>query len=253
MYGMWHDDCQTLTLIFLWQFLNLAIDFGGVVAFAFLAKYDLGKSKELNERVEDRIEKKKEQKQVVKGMRERELQLGTLKLAIQTGPDGSTREVAVGEVQSGASQHMIVVAGPKKACKDALVGANLLKMDLDFAMKNVLVVPYETGVDENELQSRPSGGFGDRPMYETQPYVARPAGQGWDAYIKAEMNDAVKQNGEKAKNEGIALVVCNTGKVIRRGVGKVPWRQMLEQLQEEGKIAAKKEGGSQKNFPLFLE
>jgi hypothetical protein len=106
-------------------------------------------------------------------------------------------------------------------------------------MKNVLVVPYETGVDETELQSRPSGGFADRPKYETQPYVAQPAGSGWDEYIQAEMNDAVKQNGEKAKKEGIAIVVSSSGKVIRRGVGTVPWRQMVEQLGEEAKAAAK--------------
>jgi hypothetical protein len=210
-----------------------------VAAFAFLAKFDLDKQKLLAERVDGRLERTKEQKQLVKGMRVREEQLGTLRLAIQTGSDGATREVAVREVQAGASQHMIVVAGPRKACKDALVGANLLKMDLDFAMKNVLVVPYETGVTETELQSRPSGGFTDRPMYETQPYVAQPVGEGWDAYIQAEMSDAVKQNGEKAKKEGIAVVVLNTGKVIRRGVGTVPWRQMVEQLGEEAKAVAK--------------
>ena len=47
------------------------------------------------------------------------------------------------------------------------------------------------------------------------------------------MNDAVKQSGEQARKEGIAIVVANNGKVIRRGVGKVPWRQMVEQLQTE--------------------
>jgi hypothetical protein len=210
-----------------------------VAAFAFLAKFDLDKQKLLAERVEGRIEKTKEQKQLAKGMRVRDEQLGTLQLAIQTGADGSTREVAVREVQAGASQHMIVVAGPRKACKDALVGANLMKMDLDFAMKNVLVVPYETGVTETELQSRPSGGFTERPMYETQPYVAQPVGEGWDEYIQAEMSDAIKQNGERAKKEGIAIVVLNTGKVIRRGVGTVPWRQMMDQLGEEDKALAK--------------
>ena len=48
------------------------------------------------------------------------------------------------------------------------------------------------------------------------------------------MKDAVDQNGQQAKEEGIAIVVANTGTVIRRGVGKVPWRQMVEQLQAEG-------------------
>jgi len=213
--------------------LNLGIDFGAVLVFAVLAKFDLDKKSELEEKVEAKIERKKEQKQLVKGMREREKVLGTLKLAIQVSaqPGGDTREASVKELQAGARQHMILVIGPKKACRDALVGANLLKMD--FAMSNVLVVPYETDSDDMLLASTGGGaGFGERPLYETQPYVARPAGDldEWADYVKAEMKDAVAQSGEKAREEGIAVVVANTGKVIRRGVGKVPWRQMVEEL-----------------------
>jgi hypothetical protein len=47
------------------------------------------------------------------------------------------------------------------------------------------------------------------------------------------MSDATKQSGDNAREEGIAIVVANNGKVIRRGVGTVPWRQMVEQLEEE--------------------
>ena len=177
---------------------------------------------------------KKKQKEATKGMREREQLLGTLTLNVPISANGDVRPASVRELQAGARQHMILVAGPKKACKDALVGANLLKMD--FAMSNVLVVPYETDVDATELQSRPDGsGFGERPMYEKQAYVARPTGDGWKEYVAAEMEDAVKQNGEKAKEEGIAVVVASNGKVVRRGVGKVPWRQMVEELDESVK------------------
>jgi hypothetical protein len=213
----------------MFQLLNLGIDFGAVIIFALLAKYDFEKGAELKERVEDRM--KKEQEKLIKGMKDRELELGSLSLAVQISPDGATRDATVQELQSGARQHMIIVAGPKKACRDALVGANLLKMD--FAMSNVLVVPYETVANEVERQTRPEGtGFADRPVYERQAYVARPTGPGWDDYINAEMKDAVEQNGEKAREEGIAIVVASNGKVIRRGVGKVPWRQMVEQLDE---------------------
>ena len=190
------------------------------------------------------MEKKKEFKEKEKGIRERERQLGTLKLDVQVSAGGTTREASVKELQAGARQHMIVVVGPKKACRDALVGANLLKMD--FAMNNVLVVPYETGVDAAEQRSRPEGtGFGERPKYETQAYVARPTGEGWDEYVEAELADAVAQNGEKVRDEGIAIVVASNGKVIRRGVGKVPWRQMVEQLDES--IG----GGREKEPSLF--
>lgn len=185
----------------------------------------------MNEKVEERMGKKKEQQKLIKGMRDRELELGNLQLAIQISPDGTTRDATVQELQAGARQHIIIVAGPKKACRDALVGANLLKMD--FAMNNVLVVPYEIVSSDIERQTRPEGsGFADRPIYEKQAYVARATGEGWDEYINAEINDAVGLNGEKVREEGIAVVVASNGKVIRRGVGKVPWRQMVEQLDE---------------------
>lgn len=211
--------------------LNLAIDFGAVAAFAFLAKWDFDRQAELTENVAKKIERKKEQKKKVKSMRDREKRLGDLLLEIQVSADGKTQQAKVADIQAGARQHMIIVAGPKKACKDALIGANLLKMD--FAMSNVLVVPYETGVNQAELQSRPSGGFGEGPSYENQPYVARVAGEGWDEYIQEEINDAIEQSGESIKEEGIAIVIANNGKVIRRGVGKVPWRQMVDQLEKE--------------------
>lgn len=208
--------------------MNLGIDFGAVALFAVLFKLDLAQQSELETQVEEKSERRKEMKQVSKGMKEREKILSKLPLEITVSGDGQTRASTVGELQVGAKQHMIVVAGPRKACRDALVGANLLKMD--FAMSNVLVVPYET---EAEKESRPSGGFADRPLYETQPYIARPTGEGWDDYINAEMADAIKQGSVRAKNEGIAIVVASTGKVITRGVGIVPWRQMVEQLEEE--------------------
>jgi hypothetical protein len=212
------------------KLLNIGIDFGAVAVFSVLAKFDLDKQAELEGKVEEKIERKKELKKVQKSIKEREKILSKLPLEIAISTDGQTRTSTVGELQSGARQHMIIVAGPKKACKDALIGANLLKMD--FAMNNVLVVPYETDVTQADLQSKPSGGFGDRPTYETQPYIARPIGDEWTSYIKEELNDAVKQSGDNAKTEGIAIVVANDGQVIRRGVGTVPWRQMVEQLEE---------------------
>jgi hypothetical protein len=85
---------------------------------------------------------------------------------------------------------MIIVAGPKKECKDALIGANLLKMD--FTMSNILVVYYEIGVDLAALQLQPSGGFEDCPVCKNQPYIAQVVGDGREAYIKEELDDAVK-------------------------------------------------------------
>jgi hypothetical protein len=227
-------------LKFLSKLVNIGIDFGAVAVMAFAAKFDLDKQSELQEKVDEKIERKKQMKQVTKGMKEREKLLGTLPLEITVSADGEVQQAKVSDLQLGAKQHMIVVAGPRKACKDALIGANLLKMD--FALKNVLVVPYETDSNFAERQSRPAGGFGDRPSYETQPYIARPNSDEWDEFIRQEMEDAVKQSGERAKKDGIAIVVASNGKIIRRGIGTVPWRQMVEQLEETVNPDAKKDG-----------
>jgi len=212
------------------ELLNVGIDFGAVLVFGLLAKWDIGQQNELQTKVDERVEKKKENKKITKEIESREGILKSLPLDITVSTDGETREATVGEMQLGAKQHMIVVAGPRKACRDALIGANLLKMD--FALSNVLVVPYDTSAGGVE-DVRPSGGFGERPMYETQPYIARPTGEGWDEFVKAEIADAEKQSRENVREEGIAIVVACTGKVIRRGVGTVPWRQMVEQLEAE--------------------
>jgi hypothetical protein len=193
------------------------------------------------------MEKKKEKQKVVQEMKDREQQLSNLLLSIQLSIDGSTtRDATINELQLGAKQHIIIVAGPKKACRDALVGANLLKMD--FAMNNVLVVPFEiTSTTSTSATSSSPIGFAERPIYEKQPYVARPTGVGWEEYIQAEMNDAVTMNGINAREEGIAIVIANNGKVIRRGVGKVPWRQMVEQLDET--VGGGSSSSSKKDLP----
>jgi len=92
----------------------------------------------------------------------------------------------------------------------------------------------ETGVDEVVKASKPDGGgFGDsRPSYETQAYVAEPVGEGWEEFIQAEIDIAAEQAGDTVLEEGVALVIANDGKVLRRGVGKVPWRQMVDELEE---------------------
>jgi hypothetical protein len=111
---------------------------------------------------------------------------------------------------------------------------------MEFAIRDVLIVPYEIGANAADKLIKPDGSSGfasnasksQKPTWETQTYVAQPVGNGWDEYIKAEVDDAIAQNGEKIKEEGIAIVVANTGQIIRRGVGKVPWRNMVEELEK---------------------
>jgi hypothetical protein len=219
----------------------------------------LNKQNELNSRVEERVAMKKESKLKIGQIKERENDLKNLKVSIQTGVQGHTQEATLRELIVGARQNIIIVAGTKKVCRDALIGANLLKMD--FAMSNILVIPYDTdaaSIRTTGLQQSKPAGFatssddssfissaaGVLPMYETQPYVARPVidsdDNSWNEYVKAEIQDAIEQNGEKVKDDGIAIVVAaiDSGKVIRRGIGKVPWRLMVEELEQVAKSSA---------------
>jgi len=218
------------------ELINIGIDFGAVTAFGLLAKYDLEQQSELQGKVDAKIERKKEMKKIGKTMKERESILKDLELEITLGED-RTRIVKVSDLQAGAKQHMIIIAGPKQACRDALVGANILKMD--FALSNVLVVPYDTGTkNQHTNQEEPKKGFSNRPSYETQPYIAKASGKDWNDYIAREIKDAVSQNGDSVKKDGVAIVVASNGNIIRRGVGTVPWRQMVEELQETTKSPA---------------
>lgn len=214
------------------EYVNLAIDFGFVAFFAVCAKFDLDKDAELTAAVEEKVERKKARKKTTASMREREQELKELNVNVRVTADGGTRMAPLGVMQENAKQHLILVAGPGRAIRDALRGAQLNKVN--FAMTNILVVPYETGADEAARASKPDGGgFGDsRPTYETQPYVAEPVGDGWEEFVAAELDTAADQAGDKVYDEGIALVVANDGKVLRRGVGKVPWRQMVDELEE---------------------
>jgi len=233
------------------EYLNLAIDFGAVVLFGVLAKLDLDKGAENKLNVEEKVERKKAMKKLSKGTKEREEQLQQLNVNVRVTEDGQVREAPLGVMQKRAKQHIILVAGPGRAIRDALRGAQLNKVN--FAMTNILVVPYETGVDAAEKQSRPDGrGFGDaRPAYETQPYVSEPTGEGWEEFIRAELDTAAEQNGEAVLEQGIVLVVANTGKVLRRGVGTVPWRQMVDELEEA--VTGEKKEASVPFLAQFIE
>lgn len=206
-------------------------------------KLDWDKGKVLNEEVEEKIQRVKDNRGVKKGMKEREAALGSLEVDLRVDEDGGMQRAAISAVQEGAKQHVIIVAGPRKAIRDALLGANILKME--FALRDVLVVPYELGgrkvkknKEEEDKLSRPDGtGFdtNKRPTWETQPYVADAVGDDWETYVNAEMEDAVLQNGPKVQEDGIVIIVANTGEIIRRGVGQVPWRNIVEELEQKVK------------------
>ena len=65
------------------------------------------------------------------------------------------------------------------------------------------------------------------------------------------MTVAIDQAGEKVREEGMAIVVANDGKVLRRGIGKVPWRQMVDELEEA--VTGEKKESSVPSLLGFIE
>jgi len=203
---------------------NLGIDFSAAAISAVLFKLDSDKGSELEGNVEAKIQRKKEMKEISKIMKSRERDIQDLEVSIRVSAGGESREAPLGTLQSGAKQHAVILIGPQSYTRDSLFGAQLVKRDV-FARSNVLIVPYALNID----RTKPAGGFGERAE-EKEAYIAQPVGDEWESYVAAEVKDAVAQGGEKLKEEGIVIVVNNEGEVIRRGVGLVPWKQIVNEL-----------------------
>jgi len=185
------------------------------------AKLDLDKGAELNTKVEHKMKRKAEMKVLKQEMKGRETILGQLDLNIRISEEGDVRTAPIKALQSGAKQHIIIVAGNKSYTRDALFGAKLVQREV-FARGNTLIVPYT--LDEEDRK-----GFGERAE-EKQAYVAQPSGEGWEEFIEAEFTDAIKQGVENAKEQGVAIVCKNDGTIIRRGLGMVPWKVTVDEL-----------------------
>jgi len=63
------------------------------------AKFDLDKKAELDDNVEKKLSRKKEQNKISKAMRAREAALKNLNLSIRVTADGDTQEATVGAIQ----------------------------------------------------------------------------------------------------------------------------------------------------------
>lgn len=67
-------------------------------------------------------------------MKERERQLSDLTLDVRINEVGDTKSASVGTMQTAAKQHIILVAGPGRAIRDALRGAQLNKVRMMYVL-----------------------------------------------------------------------------------------------------------------------
>ncbi|GMI30132.1 hypothetical protein TeGR_g1124, partial [Tetraparma gracilis] len=151
---------------------NVAIDFAAAAIFAVAAYFDSRAGGELNERVAAKLASRKSAKvaAAASGSRVRS-ELASLPLLLSLGPSAPGKPVAVRDVQAGAGQALVLLAGPPAYVRDCLLAARLVKPS-PFSTHNALVVPFETTPGPGK------GGFGGGgapPLY-----VATPGeGVGW--------------------------------------------------------------------------
>ena len=55
----------------------------------------------------------------------------------------------------------------------------------------------------------------------------------WKAIIEPELDIAESQGIKNAKKTGVVLAIKRNGKVIRRGVGKPIWKELLEEFAKK--------------------
>jgi hypothetical protein len=100
----------------------------------------------------------------------------------------------------------------------------------------VYVVPFvlndEQIADAEAASSKGFAGGANKESILAAPYIGRPAQPSvWQRYLSSEIKAAEQQGAKNIVKEGLVLAVDKTGKVIRRGLGQPPWKQLVEEVR----------------------
>ncbi|GMI36777.1 hypothetical protein TrRE_jg11540 [Triparma retinervis] len=122
-------------------------------------------------------------------------ELRALQVAVNLG-GGEDKETFVKDLQDGAAQNLVVLAGNKAFLKDALLSAKLAQPG-SFQQKDVLLIPVSNERVPSAVAS--DKGFASAPESSSGSssplYIAEPSGEGWRDLIEREMQDAEGQGG----------------------------------------------------------
>lgn len=142
-----------------------------------------------------------------------------------------TRVVSLGDLQAKGQQNAIIVAGTQTFVKDAVLSARVEGSNL-FTAKETVVIPVVYG--EDQAESEPSRGFGAKDSLANVPYFGKPTQLNvWQAYLRQEIDLAEKQGAKDVAAQGIVLAVSRGGKVVRRGLGMPPWKDICEEFSKK--------------------
>eukprot|EP01035_Chromulina_nebulosa_P018705 gene18705-24464_t len=214
---------------------NVIIDAGAVVIGAAVWFYENKKQNEKLEVFKDK-EKQLSNRISVSKASEREIELSKLPIEIQVSEynETSTSIVSLGDLQSKGRQHVIIVAGEREIVKDAVISARIEGSDL-FNSKDTLVIPLV--LQENEQFDENIGkGFGNKEGFLSAPYIGKPTQPNvWQFYLDKEVQQAIKQGQLDIVTKGLVLAIRNDGKIIRRGIGLPPWKEIVEEFTKKTK------------------
>ncbi|KAJ8602296.1 hypothetical protein CTAYLR_007850 [Chrysophaeum taylorii] len=149
------------------------------------------------------------------------------RLRVEVGTDDNRREASLETLRTMAGQSVVVLGGPRAVVDDALTDA-LIQQKL-LARAECVVVPVR--VDATASSAPPQ-----RKKIDTAGFVATPApddADAWVQYLGDEIATAVAQGEPTAATAGVVIAVRRDGTIARRGVGKPPWRDVINDLQDD--------------------
>eukprot|EP01038_Epipyxis_sp_PR26KG_P005048 gene5048-7045_t len=212
---------------------NVAINSVALISAIFLLKFEADKQKEQYDKFMDKQKKISNQ---LTPDESTELQSFLSKLPIEIvfseTNENVTKIVSVGELQNKAKQNLVIVAGESDFVNECIVSARLEGYDF-FNSRNTLVVPFIYNEDEEipeELDQKKSKGFGAKePMSFT--FIGKPKQPNvWYEYLRSEVSTAKEQGNKDIVKKGFVLLVNSKGKIIKRGLGLPPWKEILKDL-----------------------
>ncbi len=213
---------------------NIAIDIGGIVGAVVLWDRESNAEQAKLERFEDK-EKKTEAvltKDIV-NEREQEMSMLPVEIVFSESNENVTRIFKFSDLQEKGQQRVVIVAGNKEYVRDCVVSARLEGNSL-FNDNNICVVPVVMGEGQGQLGEDEAAkkGFGATDDLLEAPYIGKAAQvQVWKRYLTKEFDTAEEQGADDPYKQGLALVVNQKGKVVRRGLGLPLWGKLLDDLK----------------------
>ena len=215
---------------------NLAIDLGALIGAVVLFDKEKKIEDEKLSRFTER-ERRSQGKMSDEASKEREVELAQLPVEIifSSSNENTTRIVSIADLQNKGSQNVIVVAGSLSFVKDAVLGARAEGSEL-FNQNNVYVVPVvidDEQVEESELNAKK--GFGAASSSAgaesilSAPFIGKPAQVPvWQRFLAKEVKAAEAQGTKGIVKQGLVLAVDKGGRIVRRGLGRPPWKNLIE-------------------------